>query len=364
MNQNSDLHHTKITIVNISLSIATLLLMFFLIEIGMRVYKGEYRFTNFLGNRRNLLTTAYHSQFDQRLGWVPKRGHFPNNVWNATVTILEDNIRANGTKKVQLPDNSKVILAIGDSFTFGDEVSDHETWPAYLEKISGIRVINGGVFGYGLDQAFLRLKKLAAHYHPEVIVFSFIVEDVKRCQLSEFGSVTKPYFELSEEQQLILRENHIVPPRKTEIDWVRKIAGYSYFFHKLMDKSFPVYWYSGSFRHKWINANGAEIACAIFKDIALYSTAHYIPIFILVQYTKHQIPLKKDFELLDRVIGCIDQKVLKLIDSRTSLDSLLQNNPKHYERMFYPGHMTPEGNEFIAKLLNEKLNSLKSHPNN
>lgn len=44
------------------------------------------------------------------------------------------------------------ILAVGDSFTFGDEVDALEAWPAQLQALLGRRVLNGGVTGYGLDQ--------------------------------------------------------------------------------------------------------------------------------------------------------------------------------------------------------------------
>ena len=43
-------------------------------------------------------------------------------------------------------------MAVGDSFTFGDEVNDGQTWPAQLQQLTGRRVINGGVSGYGFDQ--------------------------------------------------------------------------------------------------------------------------------------------------------------------------------------------------------------------
>ena len=54
------------------------------------------------------------------------------------------------------------ILAVGDSFTFGDEVNDGQTWPAQLQLLTGRRVLNGGVSGYGFDQIVLRAEQLAA----------------------------------------------------------------------------------------------------------------------------------------------------------------------------------------------------------
>ena len=89
---------------------------------------------------------------------------------------------------------SDPILAVGDFFTYGDEASDWETWPAQLEKLTGRKVINGGVFGYGIDQAFLRARRLLSRYRFSTVIFGFIPDDIKRCQMSE-RYWNKPYFD-------------------------------------------------------------------------------------------------------------------------------------------------------------------------
>jgi hypothetical protein len=40
---------------------------------------------------------------------------------------------------------------MGGSFTFGEDVSDLEAWSAQLQRLTGRRVLNGGVSGYGFD---------------------------------------------------------------------------------------------------------------------------------------------------------------------------------------------------------------------
>ncbi len=52
------------------------------------------------------------------------------------------------------------IVAVGDSFTHGDGVSNEETWGARLEALlPELEVVNFGVPGYGTDQAFLRWRR-------------------------------------------------------------------------------------------------------------------------------------------------------------------------------------------------------------
>ena len=50
------------------------------------------------------------------------------------VTIRKDGFRSNGSEPPPLLAD---VLVVGDSFTFGDNVSDNETWPACLERKLG-----------------------------------------------------------------------------------------------------------------------------------------------------------------------------------------------------------------------------------
>ena len=74
------------------------------------------------------------------------------------------------------------ILAVGDSYTYGDEVLDEETWPAQLQRLTGRPVLNGGVTGYGFDQIVLRAEQLAAIHRPSIIIVSFIAHDILRTE--------------------------------------------------------------------------------------------------------------------------------------------------------------------------------------
>lgn len=161
-------------------------------------------------------------------------------MWGTKVTILHDGIRANGKRTISSSDErSDLILAIGDSFTFEDQVSDHETWPAILEDLAGIRTLNGGVFGYGLDQSYLRMKSLAKQYQPTYIVLSLIPDDIRRSELSERTSVAKPYFEIIE-NSLILRNDHVSEkPRSDNENFLRHTLGYSFLMDKLMIRAVP-----------------------------------------------------------------------------------------------------------------------------
>src|SRR5579864_6199611 len=88
------------------------------------------------------------------------------------------------------------ILVLGDSFTFGFEVSDDETFSHYLESsLPSTEVLNLGVPGYGHDQMLLYLKEEGAKYHPDVVLIGFTHLDIYR-NLWSFYVYAKPKFEL------------------------------------------------------------------------------------------------------------------------------------------------------------------------
>lgn len=339
------------------LSLTGIVFIFLVLEVGARVYKGEYGFRNFLEDRINLFRSAYPVQFDPELGWIPEE-NFSNtvNIWKTNVSILEDGIRFNGNEEnSDLKEDSDLILAVGDSFTFGDEVSDNETWPAVLKKIANKKVVNGGVFGYGIDQSFLRMKVLVAKYNPDIVIFSFIPADVGRSQLSKRTSYPKPYFEV-QNGNLVLKEDHITLPPEKRLDPLRKILGYSFFTHGFMMNVFRKYWFLGFRESELVHSDGQEVACLIFKEIKNFALMEGIKdIYILVQYPKH--PNEHIFPQLDKLLQCVDQNYLVLIDLRSDLISLKNNDYKKYKTFFSieHDHMTFEGNRFVADILLQNM---------
>jgi hypothetical protein len=73
------------------------------------------------------------------------------------------------------------VAAFGDSFVYGNEVRNPESWPALIEREDpGIEVLNYGVGGYGLDQAYLRFTLEGAALNPAVVIIGFTPDDLGR----------------------------------------------------------------------------------------------------------------------------------------------------------------------------------------
>ncbi|PJA30979.1 MAG: arylesterase [Zetaproteobacteria bacterium CG_4_9_14_3_um_filter_53_7] len=82
----------------------------------------------------------------------------------------------------QLPGLSPdaVILAFGDSLTYGSGVSSDQTYPAVLSRLSGHAVVNAGVPGEVTAAGLLRLPGLLDQAQPELMVLCHGGNDMLR----------------------------------------------------------------------------------------------------------------------------------------------------------------------------------------
>jgi hypothetical protein len=105
------------------------------------------------------------------------------------------------------------IAVVGDSFTFGLEVRFEDTWAHQLQLASGpeTQVLNFGVDGYGVDQAYLRYRRDVASWQPERVILSVIDDDLRRSMcvyaflcFRSFGMpFVKPRFEMDGDGELV-----------------------------------------------------------------------------------------------------------------------------------------------------------------
>lgn len=173
---------------------------------------------------------------DPSKGWSSKPNIRDMKVFNNK--ILNTNSKGFRGKKdypyIKSKDKLRILI-LGDSFTFGDEVSDDETYSHYLqEMLPHTEVINLGVHGYGHDQMLILLKEEGVKYEPDIVILGFLPMDMPRNML-KFRDFAKPQFVLIRGG---LRLTGTPVPRPEDIlrwDWVRPriLDIYSIFRYKL-----------------------------------------------------------------------------------------------------------------------------------
>jgi lysophospholipase L1-like esterase len=134
---------------------------------------------------------------DSELGWKL----MPNSedAWGGVVvTINGKGLRGPELNYAKSSDVRR-ILYLGDSVTFGYKLATYEqTFPYLIEAIledrltSKIETINAGVGGYSPWQEYVYLAREGIKYNPDLIIVSFVLNDVtEKFGLVKFGGTHK-----------------------------------------------------------------------------------------------------------------------------------------------------------------------------
>lgn len=178
-----------------------------------------------------------HGQFEGSDEYHPKFGWKPRpNLRKARIGMgVPVTTNSRGWRNLRdfpfdKPPGVRRIVAVGDSFTFGEEEEDEYTWPAVLQDaLSGWEVINLAVHGYGTDQQLLVLQDEGVRYHPDVVLVGFFADNCFR-NVVRFRDYAKPRFVLEGERlsltnvpvpepDAVLREP--APPTPVSYAWLR-----------------------------------------------------------------------------------------------------------------------------------------------
>lgn len=291
--------------------------------------------------RRTIFERLPFFQYDKDLGWIPRPGIYSN--LGGRVTIDSNCFRK--MERSKNSSNKQLILACGDSFTFGYDVSDEETWPFFLATMLDCRVVNAGVTGYGLDQTVLRLSKIIDDVKPDLVIVSMIWGDIHRCGLSKRERF-KPYFDLVDGRLVLF--NTPVPKPGTlpdRLPWYER----SLIFHRLKRT-----WY-GHLNPGHIRAHnrGMELSPHLIDWAIRMSYKNGARIMVLIQPSMvdgwpNQVPKCAELESTIRTTGVM---VLNLTEELFAIIPGKEDKMMKYFRGWNDEHMTPEGNRWVAEKL-------------
>jgi hypothetical protein len=130
-------------------------------------------------------------------GWALKSGIQGMKVFDGTILNTNSKgVRGKTEYNYERIPGKRRILVLGDSFTFGAEVADDDTYSHYLEShLRNTEVLNFGVQGYAHDQMLLYLKEEGLKYHPDIVILGFTYIDIYR-NIESFFAYAKPEFKL------------------------------------------------------------------------------------------------------------------------------------------------------------------------
>jgi hypothetical protein len=278
--------------------------------------------------------------YDPELGYVPRA-----NARSPIAQIDSEGLRTNGNPGAP---PGPPILAVGDSFTFGDEVDDSQTWPAYLERLLSRRVLNAGVNGYGLDQIVMRAESLVPKYRPAALVVAIIGDDVKRCRYSRRGT-WKPYFTV-ESGELRLHNVPVPPPAPPVSPSVlREILRYSFVADSLMSRLAHEWWGNGEGPIQ-VHRDDVEVSILLMERLQALQRRTGVSILFLVEHAgKNELDVR-------RVTARARELRLEVLDLSDPLFALMRQTPSTSEPLFLGGgHLSSRGNKWIADQIAKKL---------
>ena len=340
---------------NLGLFVAALVAGLLILELACRAYRGPQALLDW----HNLPIEAHHfvpspgrSAHDLLVGTVPRPGfHSPD------VNIGDDGMRE--APPPAAPLSGRPLLAIGDSYAYGLDVADRDSWPAILQALTNRRTIDAGVPGFGLDQAVLRAEQLAARFEPAVIVLSFIADDLWRNEFHRLWGSEKPWFSLGPDDALALHNVPVPEPRpgdgeRTLTFWQRAF-GWSLLVETILRRTTE--------HDRWISdheratppGTGERLACPLMKRAAAIGVAT----LVVAQYDHTLWQAGRDARRSEfrrqtaLVLDCARAAGMATLDTFDLVERAVR---EHGATAIYTGeHHTALGNRLVAEAIAAEL---------
>ncbi len=341
------------------------------------------RMADAFGELRKYTGTVMHSA---SLGWDVK----PNSVQDTPfpATYNADGIRGSIEYDLSTPNRKTRIAAVGDSFTHGNDVSDTDTWTYQLERLApNTEVLNFGMGFYGLGQSYLKYKEKVKKYNSDVVLIGYYVNNLER-DVNRFRYFyapqdpfipTAPRFKVRN-GELILIPN---PVQRRELylkllgedrDFLHTIGQDDFFYSRF---SFPgAFDYSSTtrllkniYRTVWrktgetpiykrgiynIDSEAFDVIKHIFNQF--YHEViddNAVPVIVLFPSRRNLVLYReKQSKMYQPILDYFDAEKMSYVDT---LDGFERYGANRSSRDFFRGHLTPDGNEVVAKTIRRAL---------
>lgn len=283
------------------------------------------------------------------------------------------------------------VAAFGDSFVYGAEVDSGASWAGLIESQNpDIEVLNYGVAGYGVDQAYLRYLLEGKAFSPDIVLMGFIPDDINRAvgvygrfRAPGGGAFFKPRYVLSDRGGLELLD----VPLKTRADYevllvnpreVTRIGRTDYWYPGCVYEN-PLHDYSATMRlacaaggqvyRRYLdpdrpvkggffneNSSAFKIQAALFREFfAAVREREALPLIVMLPDLKAVERLRRGgrpvYEPLMRYLRNHDLPYLDAADAFLADDRTIDT-----KTWFAPGgHYSSSGNQLVASWLASTL---------
>jgi len=277
------------------------------------------------------------------LGWTLKKDIFIPNYYGLDQYFKTNSMgfRNNKDFSPSIPPDKIRILCSGDSFTMGAGVSNDHTWCSRLSQQNNLfEVVNLGINGYGVDQAYLKFLRVNQYLDHDILLFAFITDDFNRMARSYHYTRPKPVLRIKDDAITISKISFFSPVSLIIRNFERSRAS-ALFVRKT--ETF-----------KW----QTEVASLIFDDLQEKSR-NTNSILVLVHIPKKgdhssnkSMPWRNFLHKKAREDG------LHLIDLFNELKKIPRSE---IDDFFIPaglldvGHMSIKGNDYFARLFYQRM---------
>ncbi|MHC5212664.1 MAG: SGNH/GDSL hydrolase family protein [Planctomycetota bacterium] len=135
---------------------------------------------------------------DPLLGWRYRPGARVRHVTDEFDVAVA--VNAQGFRDAAFPAadgaDHPLIVALGDSQTFGWGVEVERAFPVRLGRALDVRVLNMGVSGYGTDQQLLLWRQTGRSLAPDIVVLTVCANDTREVYRAAMYGRKKPRFVL------------------------------------------------------------------------------------------------------------------------------------------------------------------------
>ncbi len=321
-----------------------------------------------------------YSQFDAELGWSTRPGHVSA---DGTIHVNAQGLRATREYAATRPSGMRRVLACGESFTFGEEVADAETWSARLEaRVPALEVLNYGVGGYGTDQALLRVAR-EARGPIDALLVGLMLENIGR-NVNRYRPLWYPSAQPAAKPRYVLGAEglELVPqPYASLPEFVAAVASGRVFAdlgeHEHWSAGGPPPWLAWSTAARmvagqrayaarelaplWSDVEGAPFRTTLALLEAFRAEARALGsehVLVLV------FPLRSDLERLAAggerywtpLLAALDARGLAHLDLFEALAAAVRSGSTVAD-LYGQSHFSPRGNELVAEAVAARLSA-------